>query len=172
MMQRKQSNRRAPIRIKMFGLLTLLVMGNLLFSQTPTKNHEFDFWIGEWNVYKFETDTIIGVSAIAPILNHSAIEEKYTARASQYEGKSFNIYVPKTDQWEQFWVDNSGLRLHLKGSFNKDKMLLSDCETTAPCNRIVWTKLSDASVRQEWEQSPNGGKTWKKIFDGHYKPRP
>jgi hypothetical protein len=158
-------------------ILTLLLLSFILsgFSQESTKSdnqeHQFDFWIGEWNVYKFGTDTIIGVSSIKPILNHKTIEENYQALEYTYKGKSLNIYNRKNQMWEQFWVDNSGMRLHMKGKYENGKMILSDCPIPETCNRITWTELGDKTVRQEWEQSNDEGKTWKKGFDGHYKLR-
>lgn len=135
------------------------------------ENHQFDFWIGDWNVYKFGTDTIAGISSIKPILDHKTIEENYQNLKYTYKGKSLNIYNPKTDKWEQFWVDNSGLRLYLSGEYKDNKMILSDCKTESNCNKITWTKMEDGTVRQEWEQSKDSGKSWKKVFDGHYKTR-
>ncbi len=156
-------------------LLLLIIYFPVLCAQDePAQNqkeHQFDFWIGEWNVYKYGTDSIVGVSTIKPILDYKTIEENYQSLRYRYKGKSFNFYNPKTNEWEQFWVDNSGERLYLSGEYQENKMILSDCKNEATYNRIIWTDLKDGSVRQEWEQSENGGDTWKKIFDGHYRTR-
>lgn len=161
---------------KTINFLTIFTIFSLnCFSQETTvensKEHQFDFWIGEWNVYNFGTDTISGISHIKPILEHKTIEENYQNLKYKYSGKSLNVYNPKTDKWEQFWVDNSGLRLHLSGEYKDNKMILSDCTESDTCNRITWTNLNDNTVRQEWEQSKDSGKTWKKVFDGHYKTK-
>ena len=34
--------------------------------------------------------------------------------------------------------------------------------------RITWSKNADATVRQVWESSTDGGKTWTVAFDGKY----
>ena len=34
--------------------------------------------------------------------------------------------------------------------------------------RITWTPNADATVRQLWETSEDGGKTWSVAFDGRY----
>ncbi len=139
--------------------------------EETVKGHQFDFWIGDWNVYKFGTDTIVGVSSIKPILNHTSIEENYQSLPYTYKGRSFNVYNAKKGHWEQFWVDNSGLVLHMLGDFKGNQMTLTDCESQDPCNRIVWTNQNDGTVRQEWTQSKDSGKSWNKVFDGHYKKR-
>ncbi len=38
--------------------------------------------------------------------------------------------------------------------------------------RITWSKNADATVRQVWESSTDGGTTWTVAFDGIYAPRP
>jgi hypothetical protein len=35
-------------------------------------------------------------------------------------------------------------------------------------DRIGWTPHDDGSVRQWWERSEDGGKTWATVFDGRY----
>ena len=34
--------------------------------------------------------------------------------------------------------------------------------------RIIWSINDDRSVRQLWESSEDGGKTWTVAFDGNY----
>jgi hypothetical protein len=34
--------------------------------------------------------------------------------------------------------------------------------------RITWTPMADGSVRQLWESSIDGGRTWAVLFDGRY----
>lgn len=83
-----------------------------------------------------------------------------------------NVYDNKKGQWEQFYMDNKGLKLHLRGRLENNRMVLSDCgENVKDCNRITWTDMKDQTVRQEWEQSHDSGKSWKKVFDGHYRKR-
>jgi hypothetical protein len=34
--------------------------------------------------------------------------------------------------------------------------------------RITWSREADGSVRQLWESSSDGGRTWTAAFDGIY----
>jgi len=133
------------------------------------KNPDFSFWIGSWKVYKTDTDTIVGMSRIEPMLNGHSIRESYYSTQSNYKGSSINTYVPDSKQWEQYYVDNSGLRLMLRGQYKAEKMTLSDCEgsSKAACNRVSWHQEGE-HVRQVWEQSKDEGKSWKVVFDGTY----
>jgi hypothetical protein len=38
--------------------------------------------------------------------------------------------------------------------------------------RITWSKNADATVRQVWDSSTDGGKTWTVAFDGVYTRQP
>jgi hypothetical protein len=37
--------------------------------------------------------------------------------------------------------------------------------------RITWTPLEGGRLRQHWESSGDGGRTWKTVFDGTYARR-
>jgi hypothetical protein len=141
-------------------------------SDEPLAQEDFSFWIGDWEVYKTGTDAVVGKSKIEIILNGQAIQESYYSTGSSYSGTSLNKYVKDANRWEQYWVDNTGLRLYLIGNFSDGKMVLSDCETrkAGPCNRISWWQKGKG-IRQVWEQSEDNGATWTIVFDGTYKSR-
>ncbi len=146
------------------------------FGQDLNQNYRaFDFWIGEWVVYKHNTDTILGSNTITSILDGKAIKETYHSTTSKYRGTSLNKYNPSINQWEQFWVDNSGLTLHMKGNIDNTKniMILQNQIITNEgvlSNKITWQKNKNNTVRQTWYQSKDKGIHWTIIFDGDYKP--
>lgn len=130
---------------------------------------EFDFWVGEWNVYKNGTDSIVGKSHIQSINDGKGLLENYEATGSAYTGKSLNTFNRATGKWEQYWIDNTGLVLKLEGSFEKDKMILEGTGASAG-NRISWQALENGHVRQVWEVYDDS-QQWRAVFDGIYKPR-
>ena len=133
---------------------------------------QFDFWLGKWEVYKFGTDTLVGHSHIETIIDGMGLLENYRVAQGQYQGKSLNKYNPAKQQWEQYWIDNSGLTLHLSGGLQEGKMVLDDTESGDPkkgLNRIAWEAQEDGSVRQTWNISQDGGATWTVVFDGEYR---
>ncbi|WP_062059682.1 hypothetical protein [Aquimarina longa] len=162
----------------MHPIAKLLLLFGFCFLQSTAQDKSndqyraFDFWIGEWNVYKHNTDSIVGKSKIESIIDNKAIRETYHSTSSKYQGTSLNKYNPRTNQWEQFWVDNSGLTLHLQGNLKHRKMILQNEVVTkkgALLNKIEWQKNTDDTVRQTWYQSTDKGKNWNIIFDGDYK---
>ena len=142
-------------------------------SSDQSKNSQFNFWIGEWDVFKYGTDTLVGYSQIESILNGLVIKETYKSSQYAFEGTSLSKYNQINGQWEQYWVDNSGTTLHIKGAYSNKKMTLSNTEKRTEGtfhNRLTWTDLEGKAVRQMWEQS-NDGEKWVVVFDGHYKPK-
>ncbi|NNL92534.1 MAG: hypothetical protein HKO66_09905 [Saprospiraceae bacterium] len=145
---------------------------NFFNTKVNNPSRYFDFWIGEWTVYVYGTENIAGHSVIEPILDSMAIKETYRTDNNQYRGTSLNKYNPTIKQWEQFWVDNSGLTLLIKGNLIDGKMILEGVTYNNGKkveNRITWSKIPDDSVRQRWEQKQEGATEWTLAFDGHYK---
>lgn len=164
-----------PMNKNLFlGLICLISMTGVTLAQDAAKQaakqkfHEFDFWIGEWDVYKSGTDTLVGQSVIQSIIDSMAIQENYHAVGGSYEGKSLNKYNPFSARWEQFWVDNTGLTLHIGGGYADGKMIMGS-EAGTLSNRITWHNNPDGTVRQVWEQSTDKGENWQLVFDGTYK---
>ncbi|MEO0898021.1 MAG: hypothetical protein AAFY71_16550 [Bacteroidota bacterium] len=150
-------------------LLSMLMGIGFLFAQqsiSPKASfHEFDFWLGEWNVYKFDTDTLVGYSRIETIIDSVAILENYRTSKGSYQGKSINKFDPQTGKWDQFWVDNSGLTLKIQGELVDGNMVLGNTG-----NRITWSPLEGNRVRQKWEAKQADG-SWKVVFDGEYRKK-
>lgn len=138
------------------------------------KLHEFDFWIGDWNVYKYGTDTLIGYNTITPVAGGCALQENWRSAIGPSVGTSLNKYAFSLQKWQQMWVDNSGQTLQLSGQYMDGKMVMSNEQisrdgTRKINNRISWINMPDASIRQLWEQSTDDGQSWTVVFDGWYK---
>lgn len=157
-----------------FLLSNLIAQNDTDANDENLKYREFDFWIGEWIVYRTGTEDTLGFSKIDTIVNGFAIQESFQSAKSKYIGTSLNKYNPATGQWEQYWVDNTSLTLYLKGRKAGNKMILENLIETGDGllgNRITWTENKDGTVQQIWEQSSDEGESWSKIFDGTYKKK-
>jgi len=157
-----------------FAFSSLFAQNDTDESDETAKYREFDFWAGEWEVYKTGTKDIVGFSAVETIIDGFAIQESYRSSKSKYNGRSINKYNSVTGQWEQYWVDNTGLTLYLKGRKVENQMILQNMLETDEGtlgNRITWTNHKNGTVQQVWEQSSDGGESWSKIFDGTYKKK-
>ncbi len=139
----------------------------------PAEIHDFDFWIGDWEVTA--KGKVAGYNRIEPILGGRVLQENYTTPGA-YAGHSFNLYNAPAKRWEQYWVDVTGLSLHLTGGLNETGAMVLQGDRVQPdgstvTDRITWTPNADGTVRQHWEVSEDGGATWSTAFDGLYSPR-
>jgi hypothetical protein len=138
-----------------------------------SEHRQFDFWIGEWEVTT-PRGAPAGRNRIESILDGCVLRESW-AGAKGGSGNSYNAYDRQSGRWHQTWVDNRGLVLRLDGSFADGKMVLSgdtrDSSGARVLNRITWQQTAPGAVRQLWETSRDGGRTWSVAFDGRYRKR-
>lgn len=160
-------------------ITAIFVLTNLMLSasegkQPPcsaTEYRQFDFWIGEWEVFDPKGQKV-GENTIEKILSGCSLQESWRG-ASGNVGHSYNIYDRSQKQWHQTWVDNSGTLLELNGGMEGDSMVMSGTtqgKSGVVLNKISWTP-EEAYVRQIWSVSTDNGESWKVIFNGLYKKK-
>lgn len=141
--------------------------------KSQTEYRQFDFWVGEWDV-KTPQGELAGTNSVQLILGDCVVFENWKG-ARGMEGKSFNIYNASTGKWQQTWVDSTGNVLELTGDYKDGRMRFAGVAQSRDGerrhHRLVFTKISADRVRQLWEQSDDGGETWKIVFDGSYSRR-
>ncbi|MDI1337392.1 MAG: hypothetical protein PSU94_14500 [Lacunisphaera sp.] len=141
----------------------------------PPESHQFDFWIGEWNVTTPDGKPA-GLSKIESVSSGAALLENWTGLPvpAGGNGKSLNVYNRAKKQWQQFWVGSGGGVLELAGGLVNGRMVLTGEHRNSKgqmIEKITWTPNADGSVRQHWEQSTDGGQTWTDAFDGLYRKK-
>ena len=136
------------------------------------EHHQFDFWLGKWNVTV--GGKAAGTNHIESVMNGCGLLEHWTSARGGH-GTSLNFYDRRTKTWSQAWIDEGGNALHLAGAFADGKMVLASAprktDSGVDVQRITWSKNGDATVRQVWESSTDGGQTWTVAFDGTYAPQ-
>jgi len=168
------------------GLVAAIVVAGALVAsaesaraQAPARraceaaeHRQFDFWVGRWDVYGPKGKKA-GENRIEVIAEGCALLEQWTGSGG-FSGKSLNIYDAGDRRWHQTWVDSGGTLLVLAGGLAERSMVMSGA-TPSPTDptrtvqqRITWTPNADGSVRQLWESSADGGKSWTVVFDGRY----
>lgn len=146
--------------------------------ETDPVYRQFDFWLGEWEVYDLRNNKA-GDSKISAILNSCVLLEEWTSANTHkgvvYSGKSFNTYNAATRQWQQTWVDNTGgSNEYLNGKFDNTKFEFLTApfpltKDTIAIRRLTFYNLSDQKVRQHGEISKDKGVTWKTEYDLDYR---
>jgi tetratricopeptide (TPR) repeat protein len=138
------------------------------------KYGQFDFWVGEWDVFT-PAGQKAGTNSVQRIVNGCVVFENWTS-AGGGTGKSFNFYDQSTESWHQLWVDGQGNVLRLSGKY-ADTVLHYEGETVGTdgqtiLERLRFFDLGPDRVRQLWEQSRDGGETWTVAFEGEYRRKP
>ncbi len=150
----------------------------LLQAQNPcnsTNHAQFDFWLGDWEVYHTQADTIVGHNTIERILNGCVVQENWTG-ATGFKGKSLNTFSPIDTTWNQIWVDVSGATYHFKGEWESGAMKMKG-QTIGGNGQTILFEMSytpdkeTSNIRQLWKQSTDSGENWIVIFDGIYKKK-
>ncbi len=131
---------------------------------------QFDFWVGDWDVEAPASPGATSRNRISLINDGCTLREEYTTPAG-YAGTSLNFYDAARKVWHQTWIDNQGGSLYLDGGRQGRAMVLATTGDPQNVQRITWTPLDDGRVRQHWESSADGGKTWSTAFDGYYSRR-
>ena len=155
-------------------VLALLLFGGIAVAQQPPKacqdevHQQFDFWVGDWQV-RTADGKVVGKNSIT---RHRCYMLESWAGSSGSRGMSLNFVDPENGKWTQDWVDNSGGRIEIAGSWKDGSMQLEGTHTLPNGDvrpfRGTWTPLEDGRVRQYFEESTDKGKSFKPWFEGFY----
>jgi hypothetical protein len=185
--------RLARLRTYFFLLIALAVVSSIATAQTsnstiaavttpqtaPTpcaaaaERHQFDFWIGDWDVTT-QGGTSVGSSVIQSVSGGCALLENWTSNRGGH-GKSLNTYNPARHEWQQFWIGQDGGVGEYRSSEFDGKSLaffIKDDADSLAVQRLTFTPIDSATVRQHSEASKDGGKNWKTQYDFYYHRKP
>jgi hypothetical protein len=113
-----------------------------------------------------------GTNQINSILKGCVVEENFDATdALNFAGKSFSVYNPNKNIWQQTWVDDQGGYMVFNGGMSEDKMILSRKITRQEkelIQRMVFYNISENELDWNWESSDDNGETWKLNWKIHY----
>jgi hypothetical protein len=89
-----------------------------------------------------------------------------------HTGKSFNFYDKDVDAWRQVWVADSGRVAdyvgRLDGAVMRFTAEVKQPDGSRAMQKMSFTPIAGGRVRQYWEQSTDGGKSWSPLFEGIY----
>jgi hypothetical protein len=141
---------------------------------TP-ESHQWDFWVGYWEVHPRGADTIIAHSLIEKRYAGCAIRENWMPLGREADGGGGSLYDPARKEWRQTWIDSSGTRVDLDGAFKDGIMTIVGTWAnfaTPGTDALVamhYHLEPDGQARQWAEASTDGGKTWTPSFDFLYR---
>jgi hypothetical protein len=129
---------------------------------------QFDFWIGDWDVFEIERPTVIVAHArVEMILNGCVLHEVYES-LDGHKGESFSIYDVTRNTWHQSWVNDTGYLLTIEGHLRGKSMILEGVDHL-PNDKLrqvrgEWRPDEQGTHEIAW-RSTDGGVSWVTWFD-------
>ena len=150
---------------------------NIAAGCNSPESHQFDFWVGKWEVHPKGADKIIAHSLIEKRYTGCAIRENWMPLGREVNGGggSLSLYDSRAKKWRQAWVDSSGTRVDLDGGFANGVMSITGLwqNYLGPGKdalvRMNYELQPDGQVRQWGEASTDDGKSWQPAFDFLYR---
>ena len=138
---------------------------------TEAHHSDFDFWVGEWNVF-IADGRQVGGNVITKIESDCLLVEKWLSVRGN-TGTSINYFDPMAQQWVQVWMSADRTLIDIRGGMKDGSMrlegtIVDSANPGGASFRGTWTLLEDGRVRQFFEISPDQGATWTPWFEGFY----
>jgi hypothetical protein len=171
----------SPLLLCLFGGLSTTLAAAAPPTAPPgcdtAESHQWDFWIGKWEVHPSGADKIIAHSLIEKKYSGCAVRENWMPVGHEVSGGggSLSIYDQRLKEWRQTWMDSGGSRVQLDGRFADGVMTITGmwANFAGPGQdalvRMKYQKQPNGEVRQWADSSTDGGKTWKAAFDFLYR---
>lgn len=134
--------------------------------------HQFDFWIGDWEVISAANDAIAGYNSITSEEGGCLILERWEG-VSGSTGQSYNYYNPATEKWRQVWV-SPGVLIDYEGGLTETRSMKLTGKITYIATGLQadftgeWTENDDGTVTQHFEQYDAEADVWNTWFTGIY----
>lgn len=131
-----------------------------------------DFWVGDWDVWLPDGSRQLGSSHVGLDMHDCVVVENWTGSIGG-TGKSFSEFDIRSGKWIQHWVDSFGASTDYQGTIvgSSVQMIANTPSKKDPhgLTRLTFSPMPDGIVRQLFETSSDGGKTWLQTFDGRYR---
>ena len=137
------------------------------------EHRQFDFWVGEWQVFDRANGEPAGMSRIEKLYGGCVLRENWSSAG--FQGGSLNSWWKGDGRWHQAWMDQGGAFRHFIGALENGRMVLvaDQPDPAQPARkvqvRLTFTPNPDGTVRQYSDISSDGGATWCLRYDLLYR---
>ena len=108
------------------------------------RNHDFEFWLGTWDV---RWDGGAGTNTVTAELDGAVVLERF--ESADLHGLSVTVH--DGTEWRQTWVDENNTYLDFRGGLAGDEMHLRHRDTM----RMRFTDIGPDSLVWLWERRSN-----------------
>lgn len=116
-----------------------------------TGHRQFDFWVGQWDVYRSDTNALVAKSVIESLYGSCAIRENWMPFKGT-AGGSLNVYRSKSREWLQLWTDGANELHEYHGHWTGKQMEFEgeakDASDLSQKVRMTFEPLADGNVVQ------------------------
>jgi hypothetical protein len=137
-------------------------------------------WVGDWEVYD-STGTHYATQRVRTSVDACAITAEWTGRVGD-KGMSVSAFDVRTGDWKQVYVSNqvpspSGIAVRKSdrsydGPGVRFVPLLDSPPGDLARSRVTVMPLTGHRVQQLFEDSSDGGKTWRTVFKAEHRQQP
>lgn len=135
------------------------------------------FWVGDWEVTD-STGAHYATQRVRAVVDSCAITAEWTGRVGD-KGLSLSAFDVRTGEWKQVYVSNqlpyrSGVPVrHSDSTYRGPGIrfipLLDPASADLTRSRVTIMPVSDGRAMQLFEDSPDGGTTWKTVFRAEHR---
>ncbi len=146
---------------------------------TDSSYQRLAFWVGDWDVYD-STGAKYATQRVRTVIDECAITAEWASGGGN-KGLGLSAFDLKSRAWKQVYVSNqvpfrSGVTVRRSDPSYTGPGIrfvsVSDPATESSMqNRVTILPLSDHRALQQFEESRDGGKTWKVVFKAEHRPR-
>ena len=122
---------------------------------TP-QHHQFDFWLGEWQVFDAATNQLVAFDRIEKLYEGCIVQQSmnfvtdlYRRPGAAYRLAGISVNRYDGEAWMEMWADNQWGAIALRGA--PDAAAAMVLKTITPSRhrdlKIVWETHPDGSIR-------------------------
>jgi hypothetical protein len=137
------------------------------------------FWVGDWDVFD-STGAHYATQRVSAVIDECAITAEWASGGGN-RGLGLSAFDVKTHQWKQVYVSNqvpfrSGVTIRTSDPLYTGPGIrfiqVPDPAAENPArSRVTIMPLTDHRAMQEFEDSRDGGKTWRIVFKAEHRLR-
>ena len=133
--------------------------------------HALGFTIGTWTITD-PSGTDRGTATIAYSLDGCAVQETWSA-PDGHRGTNIDAYSADDRHWHRLFVDNKG-HVHTFAGDTNGASIRYFGDSKGPngspvLNRLVISMHEHGAMLQVWQQSDDGGRRWRRVFEDRYR---
>lgn len=145
--------------------------------ETP-QHHQFDFWLGEWQVFDAATNQLVAFDRIEKLYEGCIVQQSmnfvtdlYRRPGATYRLAGISVNRYDGEAWMEMWADNQWGAIALRGAPEAGAAMV--LKTITPSRhrdlKIVWEQHAEGSVRILQYVAPAGSGKWQKYGDLIYR---